>query len=182
MEQFGRLDIMVLSAGISGKSSKEFAEGFDTDNWHKVNGINLDGVMFMIKYGYKECAKHGVGSIIPILSLASYSVNGSMAYTATKGALARLLPYWAKHMAPMGVRVNGIAPGFTDTNMTNPEGIEQSDMAAFVEKMHKDKAASIPLRREGLPEDMANAACFLAGDASSFMTGQCLIVDGGEIL
>ena len=182
VEKFGRLDIMVLSAGISGMSMREFEKGFDSDNWRKVSSINLDGVFYMVKHGYKECAKHGVGSIIPIVSLAGYMVNGSIAYTATKGALARLIPYWGKYMGPMGVRVNGIAPGFTDTNMTNPEGVEKTDMAAFVKKMHKDKAEALPVRREGEPEDMAYAACYLASDASSFMTGQTLIIDGGEIL
>ena len=73
VSRFGRLDIMVLAAGISGLSlSGGLQTAFDTDNWRNVIGINLDGVMFMVKYGWEECAKHKVGSIIPVASLAAW--------------------------------------------------------------------------------------------------------------
>ncbi len=177
VERFGRLDIMVLSAGISGLSvSGGLSTAFDTDNWRKVLGINLDGVMFMVKYGWEECAKHDVGSIIPVASLAAWKAAGSVAYTATKGAIRALTPCIGKLLAPEGVRINTLYPGFIETDMTHPEGSDD-----IFQKIAPGILAKIPLGRTGKVSDCANAVLYLASDASSFMTGQHLVVDGGEL-
>lgn len=171
--RFGRLDIMVLAAGTMGMVSSELEDSFGADDWQKVLGVNLMGVVNMVKYGWPECAKHEAGSIIPILSAASFVVNGGAAYTATKGALRRLVPWWAMKMAP-NVRVNGLVPGLVDTEMTHPEGWDVSEiLAPLVDRT--------PLKRIGTVDDMANGILYLASDASSFMTGQYLILDGGQI-
>lgn len=172
--EFGRLDIMVLTAGISGLSASGGMDAiFDTDNWRKMLGINLDGVFWMMKYGHAECAKHGVGSIIPVGSLASWHAAGSAAYTATKGAIRALTQYFGKMLAPMKVRVNAIYPGMIDTDMTHG--------ACAHEQYGPKMMQAIPLGRFGEPEDMAYGILFLASDASDFMTGQHLIMDGGEL-
>lgn len=178
VEQFGRLDIMVLAAGLSGRSVRpgDFDAMFDLENWKKLQGINLDGVFYMIKYGYAECAKNGVGAIVPIGSLASWHAAGSAAYTAAKGAVRSLTQYFGKQFAPLGVRVNALYPGFIETEMTHPEGMDE-----IFEKIKPGMTAKIPLGRCGTVEDCANAVLYLASDASSFMTGQHLIVDGGEL-
>lgn len=174
VETFGRLDIMVLAAGISGLSlSGGLDAAFDVENWKRVQGINLDGVFYMVKYGWEECGKHGVGSIIPIASLAAWKAAGSVAYTATKGAIRSLTPCLAKLLAPKGVRVNTFYPGFIDTDMTH--GATVSDGFA------KMKLPAIPLGRFGNVDDCAYGVLYLASDASSFMTGQHLVVDGGEL-
>ena len=174
VETFGRLDIMVLAAGISGLSlSGGLEAAFDVENWKRVQGINLDGVFYMVKYGWEECGKHGVGSIIPIASLAAWKAAGSVAYTATKGAIRSLTPCLAKLLAPKGVRVNTFYPGFIDTDMTH--GATVSDGFA------KMKLPAIPLGRFGNVDDCAYGVLYLASDASSFMTGQHLVVDGGEL-
>lgn len=174
---FGRLDIMVLSAGISGLSvSGGLETAFDTDNWRKVLGVNLDGVMFMIKHGWEECAKNDVGAIIPVASLAAWKAAGSVAYTATKGAIRALTPCVAKLLAPEGVRMNTLYPGFIETDMTHPEGSDD-----IFQKIAPGILAKIPLGRTGKVSDCANAVLYLASDASSFMTGQHLVVDGGEL-
>lgn len=180
LEAFGRLDIMVLSAGISGRSAGNTAGGtidpeavFDTENWNKVVGINLEGVFWMIKYGWEECAKNGVGAIIPISSLAAWKAEGNAAYTATKGALRSLTPWLGKNLGPYGVRVNSFYPGVIDTDMTHP--------ALNYEPFIKPVLEKTPLGRTGTVEDCANAILFLASDASSFMTGQHLIADGGVL-
>lgn len=174
VDAFGRLDIMVLSAGTSGKSVRGgFDDVFDTENWRNVNGANLDGVFFMIKYGYKECAKSGVGSIIPVGSLAAFRASGSAAYTATKGAIRALTKYFGKSLGPLGVRVNTIYPGLIDTDMTH--------RAVQSEEYMKGQLASTPLGRVGQIEDCDYAILFLASDASSFMTGQSIVVDGGVL-
>ena len=175
--EFGRLDIMVLSAGISGLSvSGGLETAFDPDNWRKVLGINLDGVMFMVKHGWKHCAANKAGSIIPVASLAAWKAAGSVAYTATKGAIRALTPCLAKLMAPEGVRVNTLYPGFIETDMTHPEGSDD-----IFQKIAPGILAKIPLGRTGKVDDCANAVLYLASDASSFMTGQHLVVDGGEL-
>lgn len=172
--QFGRLDIMVLSAGISGLSASGGMDAiFDTENWRKMQSINLDGVFWMMKYGHAECAKHGVGSIIPVSSLAAWHADGSAAYTATKGAIRALTHYFGKMLAPMNVRVNTIYPGMIDTDMTH--------MACSHEQYGPLMRKAIPLDRFGDVEDMAYGILFLASDASSFMTGQHLVMDGGAL-
>lgn len=176
VEEFGRLDIMVLSAGISGMFSEDLEDFFETDDWEEVLGTNLWGVVYFIKHGYEECARNGVGSIIPISSMAALKVDGMPAYTATKGALLRLVPYFAKHMGPLGIRVNAIAPGLINTDMTNPPGWHTEDML-FVPAAEK-----APLRRCATIEDCANAILFLASDGARNITGQTIAVDGGESL
>ena len=91
---FGRLDIMVLAAGISGLSERSMEDAFNTENWRNILAVNLDSVFFMVKYGWEECAKNGVGAIIPVGSLASWHAAGSTAYTATKGAIRALTQKW----------------------------------------------------------------------------------------
>ena len=172
--EFGRLDIMVLSAGISGLSlSGGMEAAFDVENWKKVQGINLDGVFYMVKHGWEECAKNGVGSIIPIASLAAWKAAGSVAYTATKGAIRSMTPCLGKMLAPHGVRFNAFYPGFIDTDMTHA--------ATEYEPFAKAKLAALPIGRFGNVDDCAYGVLYLASDASSFMTGQHLVVDGGEL-
>ena len=174
ISKFGRLDIMVLSAGISGLPSRgDMNMVFDSDNWRNVQGINLDGVFWMMKYGWEECAKNGVGAIIPVASLAAWTADGSAAYTATKGAIRSLTHNLANALAPHKVRVNTIYPGLIDTDMTH-------GMMAYPQLVEEFQA-KIPLGRFGEPEDIAYGILFLASDASSFMTGQHLIMDGGQL-
>ena len=172
--EFGRLDIMVLSAGISGLSISGGTDtAFDIDNWKNVQSINLDGVFYMVKYGWEECAKNGAGSIIPIASLAAWKAAGSVAYTATKGAIRSMTPCIAKLLAPHGVRFNTFYPGFIDTDMTHA--------ATEYEPFVKSKLPNIPMGRFGDVDDCAYGVLYLASAASRFMTGQHLVVDGGEL-
>lgn len=170
---FGRLDIMVLAAGISGLSERSMEDAFDTENWRKIMAVNLDSVFFMVKYGWEECSKNGVGAIIPVGSLASWHAAGSTAYTATKGAIRSLTQKWGKLLGPKGVRVNTLYPGFIDTDMTHGATKMESYINATI--------AKIPVGRYGNVDDCANAVLYLASDASSFMNGQHLVVDGGEL-
>lgn len=115
--QFGRLDILVLAAGISGKSPKTTQEMFDTEVYRQVLGINLDGTFFMVKYSWQECAKNGVGSIIMVDSLAGFKAAGHVPYTASKGAIRAWTKLFAKKLASYQIRVNSIVPGLTDSEM-----------------------------------------------------------------
>lgn len=173
---FGRLDIMVLAAGISGKSPKTIDEMFDTEVYRQVLGINLDGTFFMVKYGWKECAKNGVGSIVMLDSLAGFKAAGHVPYSATKGAIRAWTKLFAKKLAPYKIRVNSIVPGLTDSEMIHPEGI---DTAAF-QRISTAKER-IPLGRLGTTDDMALGILYLVSDAAGWVTGHCLVIDGGEL-
>lgn len=173
---FGRLDIMVLAAGISGKSPKATEDMFDTEVYRQVLNINLDGTFFMVKYGWLECAKNGVGSIIMLDSLAGFKAAGHVPYTATKGAIRAWTKLFAKRLAPYKIRVNSIVPGLTDSEMIHPVGMD----AMFNEHL-APVAAHIPLGRLGTTEDMAAGILYLASDAASWVTGHCLLIDGGEL-
>ena len=169
---FGRLDIMVLTAGIPGTFEPgNYDVVFDTENWRRINGVNLDGVWFMVKYGYAECAKGGVGSIIMTGSTASLKCAGSGAYTATKGAVRTLTHFFCKEFGALGIRVNTIYPGLTVTEMTHPFADSEP-----VRQRYKEVC---PLGRVGMPEDIAMGVLYLASDASSYVTGQQLVIDGG---
>ena len=174
VEEFGKVDIMVLSAGIAGKSASGGYDAiFDSENWREVQSINLDGVFWMMKYGAPECAKGGNGVIIPVSSLAAWKAEGSAAYTATKGAIRSLTHYFGKKFQELGmpVRVNTLSPGMIDTDMTH--------MALAHPQFGPAIVGRIPIGRAGTVEDTSNALLYLASDASSFMTGQHLVVDGG---
>lgn len=174
--EFGRLDIMVLSAGISGLSASGGYDAiFDSDNFNKVLATNLGGTWNMIKYGAPECGKNGVGSIITVGSLASMHADGSAAYTCTKGAIRMLTQWCGKRFARdgMNVRINAVYPGLVDTDMTH--------RACVDEKWGPIMLQPIPLGRFGQPEDIANGVLYLASDASSWVTGQHLVIDGGQL-
>lgn len=174
IEKFGRLDIMLLAAGIPGDYTDDI--DFDLEDWRNVQSINLDGVYHAMMYGYPHMAKAGEGVIIPVLSMAALKVAGALPYTATKGALLRMVPWCAKNMGPHGIRVNGIAPGLIDTDMTNPPGWDTTEM------LHIPAAQKAPLRRCASIEDCANAVLFLSSDAARCITGQVIAIDGGEAM
>ena len=176
VERFGGVDIMVLASGISGLTERGLENAFDTDNYRKVLGINMDGVYFMMKYGHAKCAKGGHGSIVLVNSLAGFSAAGSVAYAASKGAMRAWTQNFAKKLAPYKVRVNAVVPGLIDTDMTHPEGMDE-----LFDKYVAPAAGKIPLGRLGNIEDIANGVLYLASDASAWVTGHSLVIDGGEL-
>ena len=174
--RFGGVDVMVLASGISGLTERSLDDAFDTDNYRKVLGTNMDGVYFMMKYGYAECAKGGQGSIVLVNSLAGFSARGSAAYAASKGAMRAWTHNFAKKLAPLKVRVNAVIPGLVDTDMTHPEGMDE-----LFEKYVAPAVAEIPLGRLGTVDDIANGVLYLASDASEWVTGHSILIDGGEL-
>jgi NAD(P)-dependent dehydrogenase (short-subunit alcohol dehydrogenase family) len=176
VSRFGGVDVMVLASGISGLAEKSLDDAFDTDNYRRVLGINMDGVYFMMKHGYAECARGGHGSIVLVNSLAGFSAAGSAAYAASKGAVRAWTQNFAKKLAPLGVRVNAVVPGLVDTEMTHPEGMDD-----LFEKYVAPAAAKVPLGRLGTIDDIANGVLYLASDASSWVTGHSILIDGGEL-
>ena len=174
LETFGRLDILVTAAGNAGEAAYEIDDEFDTDNWRWIHGLNLDGSFWFLKYAWKACSKHKVGSVIFISSLGAYTADGCAAYCSTKGALRSLTTHFGYHLAPYGVRVNAIYPGFIDTDLTHAAFGNEYAKVPFLER--------VPMGCFGTAEDIGYAALFLASDASRFMTGQGLIIDGGQVI
>jgi len=170
-EKFGKVDILVNNAGIyMQKSLTDLTE----QDFDRVLDINLKGVFLCSKAAVPEMIKQGKGKIINITSIAGQvGFANSSAYCASKGAIINMTRELALELAQYKINVNAIGPGVIETDMTK--------------ELLKDKAtretllANIPLSRIGKPEDIANAALFLASDNSDYITGITLFVDGGWI-
>lgn len=175
IENFGRLDIVVNNAGIIRRAT--ILEGSE-EEWDRVIAVNLKSVFLVSRHAIPFLEKAGGGSIINISS--GWGLVGgrrAASYCASKGAVVLLTKAMALDHAPQMIRVNCICPGDTDTPMLRHEaGQLGQPVDDFLEE-----AAHRPLGRIGTPEDIANAALYLASDASSFVTGTTLVVDGGGL-
>ena len=172
LNAFGKIDILVNNAGIC--PPKMFLE-MQENEFEKVIDVNLKGYFLCSQAVAKEMAKQKSGAIINIASIAMGQVGvgfqGLTHYCASKGGIVAMAEAMSLELAPMGIRVNTIAPGAIDTPMaagvlTNPRALEAI-------------LAKVPLKRMGKPEEISNAVLFLASDESSYMTGSVVAVDGG---
>ena len=170
-EEFGGVTVMVNNAGIF--HSEEFLE-VDEDAFDRMMDINVKGVYFGAQAAAKRMVEAGGGRIINISSVAGLEGSGEfITYCGTKGAV-RLLTYaMAARLGPDGVRVNAIHPGLIETTMTT------EDYPIMGTDAEEDFLQSIPSRRAGQPEDVADTALYLASDLSDYVNGESLIVDGG---
>jgi len=168
LNKFQRVDILVNNAGIY--PFKPFADMTEQD-WDKVLNINLKGVFYCVKAVLPKMIEQKYGKIVNLASIAG-TVSGFPSlvhYSASKAAIAGFTKSLALEVAPHGINVNAIAPGPIDTPGTKAPDI------TIMEQTKK----MIPLGRMGLPEDISNLAVFLASDKSNFITGQCIVSDGG---
>lgn len=170
-EEFGGVDIMVNNAGIF--RAEEFLE-LSEEDFDQLMDINVKGVFFGTQVAADRMQDNGGGSIINLSSVAGLTGNAEhVTYNTSKGAV-RLLTYsTADKLGPDGIRVNAIHPGVIETAMTTEDvpivGTDEGE--AYLEQ--------IPNREFGGPEDVADAALFLASDLSSYVNGESLVVDGG---
>ena len=170
VETFGRLDILLNSAGSRGANGN-LEEEFTSENLRHTMDADFNSTFYMIKYTYPECSKQGGGSIINIASLAALSARGPLVYSAAKGAIKSFSRTLAKRLGPSGIRVNTIYPGFIVTEMT--KGIfEKPELEAHFRE-------ESPLGLIGESSDIAYCSLYLASDASRFVTGQDFVIDGG---
>jgi len=167
--EFGGVDVLVNNAGTF---LKEDFFGTDPEDHQRVMDVNASGSYYVSQALGEQMVDTGGGSIVNISSLNGLVGNGkSVSYNMSKGAV-RLLTYALAHrLGPDGVRVNAIHPGAIETPMTDV--VPESTMAEYVEE--------VPLRRRGVPEDIAGAAVFLASDLSAYVSGESLVVDGGYV-
>jgi NAD(P)-dependent dehydrogenase (short-subunit alcohol dehydrogenase family) len=173
LDRFGRLDVLVNSAGV-GRGQPILEATFEA--WREIVGINLDGTFLGVKAAAPVMAAAGKGSIINLSSiLGKVGQPGAAAYCASKGGVALMTKAVALELAPMGVRVNSVHPGYIETPMVTGflrESENENELRDMIISRHA-------LGRLGVPREIADAIVFLASDESSFMTGSELVVDGG---
>ena len=166
---FGKIDILINNAGIT---RDNLMLRMSKDDWDTIIRVNLDSVFNLTKAVIKTMMKARNGSIINMTSVVGLKGNAGQAnYAASKAGVIGFSKSIALELGSRNIRCNAIAPGFIETEMT----------AALDEKTVQGWRESIPLKRGGQPEDVANACVFLASDMSSYITGQVLNVDGGML-
>lgn len=165
--RYGRLDILVNNAGVTRDNliMKMSEEDFDA-----VINANLKGCFNTIKAASRQMLKQRAGRIINITSVSGILGNAGQAnYAASKAGIIGLTKTMARELASRGITVNGVAPGFVDTDMTRklPDSVKET------------ATAQIPLGHFGKPEDIANMVAYLASEKAAYITGQIIRVDGG---
>ena len=196
VEQYGSIDVVVTAAGISNgdyrsgdiegglKRMAQAAEAsaanpaaplteLDIDDWRRVLDVNLTGTLLAIRATAAVMVDQGKpGSIVTIASIAARDpLWGAPSYPVSKAGVWMLTKNAARTLAPLGVRVNAIGPGFIDTNMTAV--LDQ------VDEYHDMVIGLTPMGRKGKPDEIANVALFLASDEASYVTGELIHPDGG---
>lgn len=170
--RFGGLHVLVNNAGVDWTGDLMEATMAD---FERVIAVNLFGAFLMLREAASHM-RHSGGSIVNVTSrTASVGVPSMSLYSASKGAVASLTRSAAIEWAPLGIRVNAVAPGLTDTPLAQAWFDGQPDPLSF----RKGVEATIPQRRLATPEDVAAAVLFLASDESTHITGATLAVDGG---
>jgi 3-oxoacyl-[acyl-carrier protein] reductase len=166
-KEFGKIDILVNNAGITRDG---LLMTMSEEDFQAVLDVNLVGAFRMMKAAARMMIRARYGRIINISSVSGIMGNpGQTNYSASKAGIIGMTKSYAKEVAARGITVNAIAPGFVNTDMTG----------AMTEKAIETIKAEIPAARAGEPEDIANAAAFLASRDSGYITGQVLCVDGG---
>ncbi len=167
MAEAGRVDVLVNNAGIT---RDNLLVRMKEDEWDAVMNVNLKGPFLCSQIAAKIMMKQRSGRIINIASVVGVIGNfGQANYVTSKAGIIGLTKTTAKELAPRGVTVNAVAPGFIETDMT----------AVLSEKAREAMLSLVPLKRPGQPEDVADAVGFLASDKASYLTGQVLHVSGG---
>ena len=166
-ERYGQIDVLVNNAGITRDGLVMRLKEAD---WDLVIDINLKGTFNCIKSVSKVMMKQRSGRIVNVASVVGVMGNpGQANYVASKAGVIGLTKTVARELAPRGITVNAIAPGFIETDMT----------AVLSDKVKDAMLATIPLGRAGSPKDVADVVTFLSSDAASYLTGQVLHVSGG---
>ncbi|MDI6773860.1 MAG: 3-oxoacyl-[acyl-carrier-protein] reductase [Verrucomicrobiota bacterium] len=170
LKAFGRIDILVNNAGIT---KDQLLVRMSEEDWDAVLSVNLKGTFLLSKAVARPMMKQRSGAIINVASIIGLIGNaGQCNYAASKAGVIALTKSIAKELASRNIRVNAVAPGFIESKMTD----------ALSEEVRRKMLEAIPLKRFGAPLDVARAVVFLAGDASSYMTGQVMTVSGGMVM
>jgi NAD(P)-dependent dehydrogenase (short-subunit alcohol dehydrogenase family) len=170
LETFGRLDVLVLNAGIARRTHWEAADAVDV--YDRIMSVNARGVVLGIRHAAPKMAEGGGGSIVIVASTSGVRADPErFAYNASKAAAINLARAAALDWGVRGVRVNVVAPGPTLTSIFQGGKLTPDHLGELTR--------NIPLQRLGTPDEQAEAICFLASPAASFITGAVLMSDGG---
>ncbi len=169
VERFGRIDVLINNAG---KNIRKPALELTTPDFDEVMGLNLRGYFFCARAAGRVMVQQGFGRVINITSiLSAIGLPMQTAYASSKGAVAQLTRVLAIEWAPFGVTVNAIGPAYFETELTRPL-YEDAERREFI-------ISHTPMGRWGQPQELAGTLILLASDASSYITGQTIFVDGG---
>jgi NAD(P)-dependent dehydrogenase (short-subunit alcohol dehydrogenase family) len=172
-EEMGGIDVIVNNAGAQRSGA---VTEFEESEWDLLMRVNPRSCFLGAKYGVPYLRERGGGSIVNVSSLAGLKGGpGMTAYSASKGAIIAFTRALAEELAPDNIRANSVCPGWIDTPFNEP-AIEFMGGRAQQEEMVQ---RTVPLKRQGTPEEIAPGILYLASDASSYVTGQELVVDGG---
>ncbi|MDF2723837.1 MAG: beta-ketoacyl-ACP reductase [Paenibacillus sp.] len=171
MEKFGRIDVLVNNAGIAWE---EPVLEIKPEHWKKIIDVNLNGMFWVAQSAARRMKEQGGGVILNMASTNGLVGEANYAhYNASKGGGVLLTKTMAIELGASGIRVNAVCPGYIQTPMS-----EAIDSPEFIENYIRTK---IPLGRVGKPEDVAGVFAFLASDDAAFITGEALVVDGGQL-
>jgi NAD(P)-dependent dehydrogenase (short-subunit alcohol dehydrogenase family) len=183
VETFGGLHVMVNNAGVSGTMHRRFLDD-DLADFHRIMAVNVLGVMAGTRDAARHMAAHGGGSIINMTSIGGIQAGGGvMTYRASKAAVIQFTKSAAIELAHYEIRVNAIAPGNIPTPLlkTSAANADPAELERYEAGIRETMRADRPLKREGTPEDIAEAALYFASDRSRYVTGTVLPVDGGTV-
>jgi len=177
MDKWGRLDILVNNAGTTKFAAHENMDALQAEDFLRLYGVNVVGPFQMIRAALEPMKASGGGSVVNVSSIAGVAgIGSSVAYAATKGALNTMTLSLARALGP-DVRVNAVCPGFVGTPWFRDRFGEET-FNAIIKRMEENT----PLKKAGTPESIAEAICFFASEASSFVTGETLLIDAGSHL
>lgn len=170
LKDFGRIDILVNNAGITRDT---LLLRMSEEDWDLVMDVNVKGMYRFAKAVLRPMLKQRAGRIVNVASVVGLSGNAGQAnYAAAKAAVVGFTKSLAREVAPRGITVNALAPGYIETDMTE----------ALTSEQKTSLLATIPLGEIGRPGDIAHAVAFLASDEARYITGHTLVVDGGLVM
>jgi 3-oxoacyl-[acyl-carrier protein] reductase len=170
IDRFGQIDILVNNAGVT---RDNLLLRIKDEEWDFVLDTNLKGTFYFTRSVLKPMMKSRSGNIVNVASVIGITGNaGQSNYSASKAGVIGLTKSTAKEVASRGIRVNAVAPGFIETDITKK--LDETVRGKIMEK--------IPLGVMGMPEDVANTVLFLASDKAKYITGQVIVIDGGMVM